>query len=453
MKKHILTLIFTLSIFFVFAQVGINTTSPNAQLEIKASNQATPANTDGLLIPVIDEFPVSSPGVNQDGMMVFVTGNGSATRGLYYWNNITSSWATLSLGWDRAGNAGTVAGTDFIGTTDNVDLVFKTNNFERMRLTSVGHLRLGYGANNGNTIIGFDAGGNTNPFLGFNTALGFRSIENMTNNVHNNVALGANSLEACTSCNDNVAIGRAAMWNATWPSQNTVVGAYAMVSNDNNANTAFGYGAGFNATGEYNVFLGRAAGFNETGSHRLYIENDGGSTPLIGGDFANNRVGINRSIGALTNTFEVGGTASNATGVWDVNSDRRLKTNINPIDGKHALELITKMRGITFEWDDEVTGYDRPTGQQYGFIAQEIMEVFPQNVSKDALGYYQTSYGKYDPLIIEAIQELGKKVEERDRKIGAQEQEIKLLNARLEKLEKLFESDNTVLVYSKFKSN
>lgn len=37
----------------------------------------------------------------------------------------------------------------------------------------------------------------------------------------------------------------------------------------------------------------------EVGSNKLYIENSGSSTPLIGGDFANNRVGINRSRQAL----------------------------------------------------------------------------------------------------------------------------------------------------------
>ena len=176
MNKLIISILILFFVAGSFAQVGINTTSPNAQLDIKASNQATPANTDGLLIPVIDEFPASSPGANQDGMMVFVSGNGTATRGLYYWNNASSSWATLSLGWDRGGNAGTVAGTDFMGTTDNVDLVFKTNNTERLRLTSIGQLE--FANTNGNTIIGQEAGGNVNPFNSFNTALGYRSLEN-----------------------------------------------------------------------------------------------------------------------------------------------------------------------------------------------------------------------------------------------------------------------------------
>jgi hypothetical protein len=41
-------------------------------------------------------------------------------------------------GWSVTGNGGLTAGTNFIGTTDAVDLVFKTNNTEALRLTSAG---------------------------------------------------------------------------------------------------------------------------------------------------------------------------------------------------------------------------------------------------------------------------------------------------------------------------
>lgn len=40
--------------------------------------------------------------------------------------------------WDKFGNTGTSAGTNFLGTTDSVDLVFKTNNTERLRMPAVG---------------------------------------------------------------------------------------------------------------------------------------------------------------------------------------------------------------------------------------------------------------------------------------------------------------------------
>jgi len=78
------------------AQVGINTTSPNATLDITASDVSTPSNNDGLLIPRIDEFPGTDPTASQDGMLVFVTGNGSVSEGFYYWNHGTTSWDEMS---------------------------------------------------------------------------------------------------------------------------------------------------------------------------------------------------------------------------------------------------------------------------------------------------------------------------------------------------------------------
>ena len=49
--------------------------------------------------------------------------------------------------WSLTGNAGTVASTNFLGTTDGIDLVFRANNSERIRI-------LGSGATAGNVGIG-----------------------------------------------------------------------------------------------------------------------------------------------------------------------------------------------------------------------------------------------------------------------------------------------------------
>ena len=46
-----------------------------------------------------------------------------------------ASWQVVaSSGWGLSGNAGTNPLTQFIGTTDNQDLVFKTNNIEKFRI-------------------------------------------------------------------------------------------------------------------------------------------------------------------------------------------------------------------------------------------------------------------------------------------------------------------------------
>ena len=95
--KTLFTLLFSCFIAInMVAQVGIGTTSPNAQLDISATSQTTPLNTDGILIPKIDEFPSTNPTAAQDSMLVFVTGNGTPSRGFYYWDQGTTSWVLLT---------------------------------------------------------------------------------------------------------------------------------------------------------------------------------------------------------------------------------------------------------------------------------------------------------------------------------------------------------------------
>ena len=105
MKNLNLHNIFFLLLFVAFtsnAQVGINTTTPNAQLEIKSSDQTNPSNTDGLIIPKVDKFPTINPTADQQGMMVYLTTLvGSDTPGFYYWDNNalpSPKWVPVSSG-------------------------------------------------------------------------------------------------------------------------------------------------------------------------------------------------------------------------------------------------------------------------------------------------------------------------------------------------------------------
>ena len=95
--KKIAFLFILFSINYSFSQVGINTTTPNAQLEIKSSNEALPSNTDGILVPKVDVFPAVNPTVSQNGMLVYLTTtSGSNQSGFYYWDNATTSWIGIS---------------------------------------------------------------------------------------------------------------------------------------------------------------------------------------------------------------------------------------------------------------------------------------------------------------------------------------------------------------------
>lgn len=52
-------------------------------------------------------------------------------------------WSSGGSGWGLNGNTGTAAGTNFLGTRDAQDLVFKTNDIEVARFTSAGHFGIG----------------------------------------------------------------------------------------------------------------------------------------------------------------------------------------------------------------------------------------------------------------------------------------------------------------------
>lgn len=98
MRRLAFLFCFCIPIFTMSGQVGIGNTDPKATLDITTSNVVTPSNTDGILIPRVDDFPLSNPGANQDGMMVFATGNGTPLKGFYYWNNATTMWTVIGSG-------------------------------------------------------------------------------------------------------------------------------------------------------------------------------------------------------------------------------------------------------------------------------------------------------------------------------------------------------------------
>jgi len=120
------------------AQVGINTVSPGdgAMLDIESS-------TKGLLIPRVNILdlatiaPVVPTTAAEESLLVYNT-NTSTGKGFYYWDG--SRWVLLAQGtsddWTTTGNTGTTPAGNFIGTTDANGFAFRTNNTERMRLTT-----------------------------------------------------------------------------------------------------------------------------------------------------------------------------------------------------------------------------------------------------------------------------------------------------------------------------
>jgi len=179
LKQKIACIIYVFTIG-MYSQVGINTTNPRAQLDIVASNQATPSNTDGILIPRIDAFPTTNPGADQDGMLVYLT----SANNFYFWDNGTTSWLPFVRQVDDL--------TD--GKSDND------------------------GSENGSSIyLGVDAGANDDLSNNRNVGIGYQVLQN-------NVGTG-------TDGDDNVGIGYTSLRDNTTGEKNTAVGHRSLVNN------------------------------------------------------------------------------------------------------------------------------------------------------------------------------------------------------------------------------
>ena len=108
------------------------------------------------------------------------------------------------------------------------------------------------------------------------------------------------------------------------------------------------------------------------------------------------------------------GGISNA-GMAIAGSDIRLKENIQPI--QNALEKVESISGNTYDWK---AGYDEihsHKGHDVGVIAQEVEAVLPEVVVTRDNGYKAVNYEKIIPLLIEAIKDQQKQIDELKRKI------------------------------------
>jgi trimeric autotransporter adhesin len=210
-----------------------------------------------------------------------VDGNGVATR-LAFWDGTKSLNSNANLFWD---NTNSRLG---IGTSTPAFQLTSTQDIQ------VNGLQIGKGGGNqlNNSRLGTEALAN-NTVGNYNSAFGDKALKgNLTGDY--NTAIGQGALTDNTGGNDNTAIGYVALQKNQYGLKNTAIGAAALRSNiEGFGNVALGYGA---------------MAFETTMSNRLGIQNDGSSNYLIGGHFDNRRVGINKTLGAITNTLHVGGT-------------------------------------------------------------------------------------------------------------------------------------------------
>lgn len=96
----------------------------------------------------------------------------------------------------------------------------------------------------------------------------------------------------------------------------------------------------------------------------------------------------------LTDTEFNGGVSAIS---FSETSDKRKKKNIKDIS--NAIDLISKLRGVTFDWKHD-------NSSSMGLIAQELENHIPSAVNVDSEGFKNVSYTSLIGLLIEGIKEL-----------------------------------------------
>jgi len=330
--------------------------------------------------------------------------------------------------WNLAGNAGTNPATNFLGTTDANDLVFRANNQLSGKID----------INSENTFFGYQAGYSNTSSL--NTVMGYEAMYKNTNGSANSV-LGAGALLQNTTGFSNSAIGYGAMRENAGGNYNTAVGNSALFNTTNSwYNTVVGANSGMTYDNGYNnVFVGANNDVNGAGYYNVIAIGQGvvctASSQARFGNSATN------SIGGYAN--------------WTNFSDGRYKKNIR--EGVKGLDFIMRLRPIVYNLD--VTGIQTHLGQAApkdagtrqaladreatlfsGFSAQEVEQAAAAagydfsgvDKPKNDKDFYGLRYGDFVVPLVKGMQEQQQTIGTMQKMIEALQQEVAELKKQIQ---------------------
>ncbi|RYF53868.1 MAG: hypothetical protein EOO39_40170, partial [Cytophagaceae bacterium] len=404
------------------AQVGIGTTTPQAALDVTATDM-------GMLVPRValadtqTVAPVTNPegGTLVNGTLIYNTATAggapnNVTPGFYYWQN--SGWvavkdgATLDAAYDGTGSgagrtitadAGPVevngqGGFLVSGSYDGNSQIALSQDEGSHLLFDPGKsaFRAGYVDNSSwsaenvgqfSSAIGYNpvASGSYSMALGNNvTASGSYSLaagDNATASGENSVAIGyavvASGIGATATGISTTASGTA---STAGGGNNQALALYSTaLGRGNTARSLCEF-----VIGQYNTNYGAFSASSWYGNDRLFVIGNGQhlesrSDALI--------VYKNGNLFAAGNLTLNGTTASKAGGgAWTATSDSRLKKEVKQF--KDGLAQVLGINPVKYHYN-ELSGYD--TSKEFvGVIAQELQKVAPYmvgNFTKDGAEY------------------------------------------------------------------
>jgi hypothetical protein len=282
-----------------------------------------------------------------------------------------------------------------------------------------------------NTIGGFNSAFGSSALINnstgsSNSALGYEALGSNSTGTAND-AFGYEALKGNWTGFANSAIGQESLYYNTTGGENVADGPWALYAN---------------STGSYNIGLGYAAGYYNppASSYNIDIGNYGTAT-----DKGIIRLGTpgNQSAFYVAGVYGtgVGNGASvviNSSGqLGIVNSSIRFKEDVH--DMGDASNRLYQLRPVTYRYKQPYADGSKPI--DYGLIAEEVAQVYPDLVIKNAEGQIQTvQYQKLLPMLLNEVQKQHKLLEQQEETIQLlktqHEMTIDLLEKRLAALEK-----------------
>lgn len=325
------------------------------------------------------------------------------------------------------------------------------------------------GANSGVTFesiyLGRESGryaqGTENTFLGTKAGMGF----NGTTTGNNNTFVGNESFMTFANGNFNTSIGAQTQNQVITPATGvTLLGAKTTVNQGSsvvkNNITVIGYEAegevdntviiGKNAdigigtstpTGKTQINSASTVTYPQlllsetsTGFSRMTMTNSGTAnrwTIASHADNSNAAAFFNVFYsGTNSNLFSIQGNGNAVlAGTLTQSSDKRLKTNIQPLN--NSLSNILQINGYSYNWKNDLK---KDSKTQIGFIAQEVEEIFPEVVTTDEAGMKSVAYQNLVPVLVEALKEQQKQINDLKNLNLKYESKVDFLESKLDLL-------------------
>ena len=226
-------------------------------------------------------------------------------------------------------------------------------------------------------------------------------------------------------------------------------------------NTVIGQNAMGNLlSGGANIVIGKEAGIDQTGGNNNIIIGHPGTrgtastTILIGNPGLKFRTFIAGIRGTTTGENDAVDVVIDSNGqLGTVNSSRRFKEDIH--DMGSASHRLLALRPVTYRYKEAYTDGTKPI--QYGLIAEEVAEVYPDLVVYDKDGQVRTiQYRKLVPMLLNEWKREHHLNLQQTKQIGdlkaqltvvkTQHRQLKEVMARVARLELLNATSNHVVV-------